>query len=240
MFCLHIRYINTDEANCQFLPNLYILRSMKTLVFDIDDTLTTSGSWVRLNKAAGVTDTEDYQLYIAFTQGQIDYQAWLSQLASLYKERNQLTPDKAAGTLKDFTLRDGVTETFAFLHQHGYRTVLLSGGFRGMVEAVQGIVNADTSIALSDIVFDATGNFDYFISHGEEGAAKVRMLETYCKERQLKPSDCVAVGDSSNDVALFDLTGNGVTFSWCKPEVKARAKYVIADIRDFPALLDIL
>ncbi len=213
---------------------------MKTLVVDIDDTLTTSNSWERLNAAAGLTPEEDYGLYMAFVSGEIDYASWTDTLASLYKERGLLTEAVATKALNDFTLRDGVVETFELLRQRGYTIVLISGGFRVMVEAVQSILKADTSIALSDLAFDSEGTFDHFISNGEEGAAKLRTIEGYCQIHHISPHDCVAVGDSINDTLLFDLTGNGVTFSWCKPNIQARAKYVIDDIRDFPPLLDIL
>ncbi len=212
----------------------------KTIIFDVDDTLTTNGSWERLNAAAGLTPEEDYGLYMAFVGGEIDYDTWTDKLASLYKERSLLTEAVATKALNNFALRDGVVETFELLRQRGYTVVLISGGFRVMVETVQSILKADTSIALSDLAFDSEGNFDHFISNGEEGAAKLRTIEGYCQIHHISPHDCVAVGDSINDTPLFEMTGNGVTFSWCKPNIKAHARHVIDDIRDFPALLDIL
>ncbi|MFM2339999.1 MAG: phosphoserine phosphatase SerB [Candidatus Parcubacteria bacterium] len=213
---------------------------MKTIIFDVDDTLTTSGSWERLNAAAGITADEDFALYSGFMQGDYDYHTWTKQLEDLYRERHLLTRDIATKTLLDFELRTGVLETTQTLKAHGHVILLISGGFREMVEAVGSMTQADAVFATSDIAFDDAGYFHHFISSGEEGEAKANILRDYCKKRNIDLTDCVAIGDSTNDITLFQLTGNGVTFSWCKPEVQAAARHIIDDIRDFPALLDIL
>ncbi len=212
---------------------------MKTLVFDVDDTLTTSNSWERLNASAGVTADEDFALYSGFMRGDYDYIDWNNRLESLYRERQILTREIATKTLLDFELRAGVLETMQTLKKKGYTIVLISGGFREMVEAVGSMTQADAVFATSDLVFDEADYFHHFISGGEEGEAKAKILRTYCQKHNIKVTDCITVGDSSNDITLFQLTGNGVTFSWCKSEVQDAARYIIEDICDFPALLDI-
>ncbi len=213
---------------------------MKTLVFDIDGTLTTNISWERLNAAAGVTPDEDYALYSGFMRGDFDYEAWTQQLESLYKTRGVLTREAAKSALLNFTLKDGVIDTITSCKNQGHTVMLLSGGFVTMAEAVGEQVLADVVYATSDITFDDTGNFEHFLSSGEEGEAKAKILKTYCEKENIKLTGCITIGDSMNDVPLFKLTGNGVTFSWCKPEVQSAARHIINDIRDFPALLDIL
>ncbi len=213
---------------------------MKTIVIDIDDTLTTSNSWERLNAAAGVTPKEDYELYTSYIRGDFDYVTWTQQLESLYKARGVLTREIAKSALLNFSLKDGVIEAITTCRNKGYSIMLLSGGFVTMAEAVGEMLNVDVVFATSDIAFDSANNFDHFMSNGEEGEAKANILRAYCEKENIVSTDCIAVGDSMNDVPLFNQTGNGVTFSWCKPEVQSAARHVIEDIRDFPALLDIL
>jgi phosphoserine phosphatase len=213
---------------------------MKTLVFDIDDTLTTNGSWERLNAAAGVTTEEDYALYNAFKNKEIDYDTWTNRLGTLYREQGLLTRTIAEAALLNFTLRDGVTETIQLLKEHGHTIILLSGGFRLMAEAVAAQVGANQVTALSDLIFDDNNHFVDFVSQGEEGEAKLEALNGYCKRLSVDITSCIAVGDSINDIPLFKATGNGVTFTWCSETVKSTARYCIEDIRDFPPLLDIL
>lgn len=213
---------------------------MKTLVFDIDGTLTTNISWERLNAAAGVTPEEDYALYSGFMRSDFNYESWTRQLSALYKSRGVLTRQSAKTALNNFELKAGVIETITACRDRGYTIMLLSGGFVTMAEAVGEQVLADVVYATSDISFDDAGNFDHFISGGEEGEAKANILRTYCIKENIALTDCIALGDSENDVPLFKLTGNGVTFTWCKPDVQSAARNIIEDIRDFPALLDIL
>jgi HAD superfamily phosphoserine phosphatase-like hydrolase len=215
----------------------YILTIMKTIVFDVDHTLTTTGSWERLNTAAGVTTEEDYDLYRRYMCGDFDYSSWTTQLSALYHERKQLTKDLATKALLHFELRAGVIETIQALQDIGHPIVLISGGFREMVEAIGTVTGVSTTYATSDLVFDNGGYFDKFISRGEEGEAKAQLLRQHCINTHIAVTDCVAVGDSTNDITLFTITGNGVTFSWCKPAVQAAAHHIINDIRDLPILL---
>jgi len=39
---------------------------------------------------------------------------------------------------------------------------------------------------------------------------KVEFLKEYCTKNFLKINECVPVGDSNNDVGLFEITGNGI------------------------------
>ncbi len=219
---------------------IYILICMKTLVFDVDDTLTTSGSWERLNAAAGVTAEEDFALYSGFMSGDYNYEEWNKRIESLYHERRILTREIATKALLDFELRAGVLETIRILKETGWVILLISGGFREMAEAVSSMIQADGVFATSDLAFDETEHFDHFIGDEEQGNAKLNILQSYCQKENLKLTDCIAIGDSTNDIPLFKLTGNGVTFTWCKPDVQSAARHIIEDIRDFPALLDIL
>ena len=213
---------------------------MKTLVFDIDGTLTTNISWERLNAAAGVSPEEDYALYSGFMRGDFDYVTWTQQLESLYKARGVLTREIAKSALLNFSLKDGVIEAITTCRNKGYSIMLLSGGFVTMAQAVGEMVGADSVFATSDIAFDNDGYFDHFLSGGEEGEAKAAILIEYCEKENIELTDCIPIGDSTNDIPLFNQTGNGVTYTWCKPEVQSAARHIIEDIRDFPALLDIL
>lgn len=210
---------------------------MKILVFDIDDTLTTSNSWERLNAAAGLTAEEDYALYSGFMRGDFDYDTWTKRLETLYRERGVLTREIANAALLKFELREGVVDTIKHYKDRGHTIMLLSGGFKIMAEAVGQLINADTVIALSDLAFDVNGQFDHFVSEGEEGQAKLKRLEAYCASHNILVTDCICVGDSMNDVPLFVASGQGVTFTWCKDVVKEKARYIIADIRDLPTII---
>lgn len=211
---------------------------MKLFFFDIDDTLTTDGSWLRLNLAAGLSKEEDYSLYMNFYKKQISYQEWTNELASLYQHKSILTSDVANEALTSFTLKSGAAEAIISVQAAGFRPILLTGGFRVTAEAVALKLGINDYYAVSDLEFDTDKKFLNFRSDGEEGVAKLLAAKRYCDKYCVDISTCYAVGDSMNDLPLFNETRNGITFSWCKAEVQAGAQHIINDLNELPSLLN--
>jgi phosphoserine phosphatase len=209
---------------------------MKTIIFDIDDTLTSTNSWAMLNEAAGLTPQEDYQLYIDFMAGVCDYAEWSQKIAARYHTYNQLTPSIATKTLQSYILRADAKSTIEILQSRGYTCVLITGGFRETAADVAAAVGVSDYFYVTDLVFNNDVFVD-FVSKGAEGEAKLRLLEQYCQKVSINLKDCLVVGDGANDVPMFNATGNGITFSWSKESVKTEARYVINELGDLPALL---
>lgn len=69
-----------------------------------------------------------------------------------------------------------------------------------------------------------------------DAAAKLQQLRELAAEQQVSLSDCLVVGDGSNDVPLFAATGNGVTFA--DSPAARHARWVIADLRDVLTIVE--
>ncbi len=210
---------------------------MTTVVFDIDDTLTTTSGWGQLNAAAGMTAEKDYELYQGYQRGDYNYDQWTKLIAQEYHIQKQLTRNLAEATLTSFNLRDGARESCDELRALGYDIMLITGGFKTTARAVALVLGIDTYLYVSDIVYAADNTFSHFVSKGEEGEAKLDLLRNYCQKESLDLHACIAVGDGANDIPLFTATGNGVTFTWAKASVKEKAKYIIDNLRDLPTFL---
>lgn len=211
---------------------------MKTIVFDIDDTLITDNSWVRLHIAAGMTKQQDYELYNSYQNKIIDYSTWTATIEEIYREKNILTKEGANKVLTEYKVRDGVEEVIKIIRLRNYKPILMTGGFLCTAQHLAKSLAIDTWFACTDINWSNKNTFINFISDGDEGEFKLKTLNRYCEQTGDNIRDCIVVGDSNNDIPIFEATGNGVCFTWCKPDVKAAAKYVITDIRDLPTLLD--
>ena len=70
----------------------------------------------------------------------------------------------------------------------------------------------------------------------DDAVAKVEQLHQLAAEQQVSLSDCLVVGDGANDVPLFTVTGNGVTFAG-SPAAR-HARWVIADLRDVLTIVE--
>lgn len=62
-----------------------------------------------------------------------------------------------------------------------------------------------------------------------------------CTKLTISPkTECIAVGDSSNDIPLFVETGCGITFTWAKEPVQAASVDQIETLCDLPKALQAL
>lgn len=209
----------------------------QVIFFDIDNTLTEDNSWERLNQVAGMTPEEDYELYKKFHNSEITYAEWTNQLQRYYRQRKLLTQRVAVNALVDYKVREEALSTMTSLRAQGYTTVLLTGGFRTTAEHLAEELGADDYLYVTDITYHTNGDFDKLISKGEEGEAKLSLAGKYCRALGYDLSKAIAVGDSSNDIPLFQSVARSFTFSWSKAEVKNAASDIIENLAGIPDML---
>lgn len=154
-----------------------------------------------------------------------------------YKERNILNEEIATNALVTYSLREDALSTATELQRQGYTIVLLTGGFRDTAEHIAEKLNIKDYLYVTDITFNKDGGFDTLESRGEEGQTKLQLAREYCDAHAYKLEDAIAVGDSSNDIPLFNAVGRSLAFSWCKDEVKYVASDVIENLADIPNIL---
>lgn len=199
----------------------------KLIVFDVDGTLIRGNSWLSLNLAAGITKDEDYALYKAYGEGTLTYDDWTKELVRLYKERGVLNKSVAESALTTYELVPGATELINKLHELDFQTAIITGSFDITAEAIKNELGLTYVRAVSSLSFDSEGEFKTIVSKGEEGYAKVALLESLCNELGITPKDCVCIGDGGNVVELFKITGHGITFTTSSDTIKQHAEYIV-------------
>ncbi len=214
------------------------MSTSKVVIFDIDNTLTIDNSWERINKAAGMTDAEDFALYESFHKGRLSYQDWTEEISRIYRERAMITPEIAHQALCNYTLRTGTKLVITELQKRGYRIVLVTGGFTITAAHIAQTLGITNFFAVNDLLFTSDGTFSHIESKGEEGASKLTLAINDAQtlgQHDLK--NYWSVGDSTNDIPLFDAAGHSITFSWCTTKVQDHAEYIVDNLSDILELL---
>lgn len=85
-----------------------------------------------------------------------------------------------------------------------------------ILKQIQSIIPADM-----EAVNSGFGCIDINIRGCDKGFA----LAHICKHLQIDPANCMAFGDSGNDIAMLQLAGHSYAMANARPEVKAVAKY---------------
>ena len=82
--------------------------------------------------------------------------------------------------------------------------------------------------------------YDGMIDVTPKGINKGSAVKDFCKIWQIDPSECVAVGDEGNDVAMFKTAGLGVAMKNAKEDVKPFADYVTKKGNDEDGVAEVI
>jgi phosphoserine phosphatase len=191
-------------------------RNIKAVVFDVDGTLLQSISWNILNRRLGVTLHEDRQLQVGFMSKKFDYQGWCDRLVAIYKKRNrQVTRRNMETILEKCVLAKGAQDVCLELHKRGYQIGIVSGGLDPVVRAVARKIEVPAEYVISNSFaeYDQRGYLERIVAREGLNETKINGLRKLCELWELDERECLYVGDSFADKVLFDITGNGVTFT---------------------------
>jgi phosphoserine phosphatase len=193
-------------------------RRKRLLIADMDSTVVTTETLDELAAYAGLQDR-----VAAITRrsmnGEIDFAAALRERVGLLRG---LPLDALARTWEATVLMSGAAELVATMRAHGAVTALVSGGFTYFTGRVASRLGFDVHRAntLLDDGAALTGQVGEPIL---DRAAKLDTLRELAGARGLAMTECLAVGDGANDLAMIRAAGLGVAFH-AKPIVSAEAR----------------
>ena len=158
-----------------------------------------------------MTDAEDQMLFGWYVRGIINYEQWTTLIVNILREQHRCTETAVrAFCAASIAPRSEAAALVAACKAHGYTTIILSGSTRQIAEHVQEQLGIDRVATTSELVFDADGFLETIAEHGHEGDTKLALFEALCAEHGVDPEQTICVGDSGNDVPVFERTKKGV------------------------------
>lgn len=107
----------------------------------------------------------------------------------------------------------GVKETFAELRKRGYRTALITGGFKAQADRAQRDLRIEHSFAACEYFWNAGGTIEHFNLLPCDYEGKHDFMKLIMKEHGLTPEECAFVGDGRNDIPLAKEVGVSIAFN---------------------------
>lgn len=209
-------------------------KNTKLVVFDLNETLVSENTWYELNMAMGMKPEEDEQFMKWYEEGIISYEEGQRFLQKIYLSRGRGTQESMLAAMK-YSYRDGAQEIVKYLQDKGYTVALLSGAIDLLVEKVARELNITLYGAHNQLEFDEDGKFKSVKCEGDDSDFKVMMTKKFCADLGIDISETVCVGDSYNDVKLFELSRHGVTFKGTK--IEAAAWKVVGELSELKEIL---
>lgn len=195
--------------------------SKPVIFFDMDSTVIDAEGIIELARANGVGD------YVAEVtartmNGELDFEHALNERVKLLRG---LSTKKAAEVAQNVPLMPGAEKLMKELKSLGFRTILISGGFTIIADRIGGLLGMDYVYANELGVDDGklTGEVTGPLT---KQSSKKEVLENICKQLNINPRHCIAVGDGSNDLCWVGVVGTFIAFN-AKPVVQKCADVVV-------------
>jgi len=181
----------------------------KVAVFDMDGVLVQGvSSWATVHQSLG---TDNEKGYLAYKSGRIDDHEFMASDIALWTERGIETVDEIEHIVENIPLMKGAETVVSFLKEHGYITVIISGGLDLLADRLAGELLMDHSVANG---LETTGNGRLT----GRGILRVPLLN---KGAPLKVvlgrigeiDRVIAIGDSPVDIPMFDMSDLSIAFN---------------------------
>jgi phosphoserine phosphatase len=198
------------------------------VVFDMDGVLVDiRSSWQFIHERFGAENSDSMRRYL---EGEISYLELMKRDIALW---GRVHIDRIRQILSTVPLMPGATEMMSCLKQSKLRTAIISAGVSILAERLQTILGLDHVFA-NKILTDQNG---FVTGEGQEIVSlldKASTLNRLASEENIDLNQCVVVGDSVYDIALFGKAGVGIAFNPDSEKVSESADIVITkkDLRE--------
>jgi len=192
-------------------------RSKRLVVMDMDSTLIQIEVIDELARMHGVVDKVSEITHRAMA-GELDYEASLRERVSMLEG---LEYAKVLELAKKLPVQQGARDLLRVLHTLGYKTAVISGGFRFAANALKDELGLDYAYANQLDVQDGklTGKvLDPIVTPQR----KADLLDAIAQRENIALEQTIAIGDGANDLGMLERAGLGIAFH-AKAKLKAAA-----------------
>ena len=227
---------------------------IKLVFFDMEGTLfkkvikftkgnTAPGAWTLISQHLGpeAVAEEDKTKEKWTAGGYKGYVEWMEDTIKIHQKYglNKKFFEKVMGTTQYYK---GVKEVFEELKRKGYRTAVITGGFKAQADRAQTDLKIDHSFAACEYFWDKNGNVIHWNLLPCDYDGKIDFMKLIMKEHGLTPEQCAFVGDGKNDIPFAKAVGVSIAFNGA-PELQKVCTYSVNQPEgkeDFRAVLQYL
>jgi phosphoserine phosphatase len=193
------------------------------IAFDLDGTLVHIWSaWSWIHRLLGTIEAAKPNAD-RYHAGDIDYVRWAELDVALWHGIPILKIEQAIE--EGLVFIPNSSELIKRLHNLGFKTAIISSGLGVFADRAKEQLGIDYSRA-NQLIIDAEGRISGIEVHVAFDN-KHMVLKDIARAEGISLSDCVAIGDSRNDIPMFEIAGYSIAFNPTHAEVSAAATTTI-------------
>jgi len=143
------------------------------------------------------------------------YVEWMEDTIRIHKKYG-LKKDFFEKVMNLATYHEGVRETFKILNKKGYKTALISGGFKAQADKLQKDLKISHSFTACEYFWGNKKELVHWNLLPCDYEGKVDFVKLIIREYGLLPEECAFVGDGKNDVFIAKEVGLSIAFNGAK------------------------
>lgn len=184
----------------------------------------------------GVTPAEDAELMEQARRGEITDAEGQAELLKIYQQRGDVSRSNIEKILWQYTYMPYARDVVSELKNRGYNLAIVSGAMDILVQHVAAELEIACWRSSNRFIFDENDQLIQIQSPEKDTSDKLCQLQQLVGELNIALADCMVVGDGANDAALFQATGNGVTFT--DSPIVDDARWVVDDLSGVLSIIE--
>lgn len=197
-------------------------RRKKVLIADMDSTIVTGETLDDLAEHAGIKD-RIAEITARAMNGELDFHAAIEERVGLLRDLPKSALDK---TINSMRYNEGAATLVKTMKEYGTHCVLVSGGFTVFTRVVARQLEFMNHHG-NELIMNPDGSLSGKVKPPIlDKNAKVEFLKRYAGIYDLKPDQCMAIGDGANDLPMLKMAGLGIGYK-AKPNVAEELENLI-------------
>lgn len=210
---------NRHGVDVAFMRDTVFRHNKRLIVFDMDSTLIQAEVIDEMAEVHGVGDKVRHITERAMN-GELNFDQALKERVAMLKGMKR---EKLREIYERIPLTPGVEQFIRTVKGLGYRTAIVSGGFKYFAENFRVRLGMDYAFA-NELEFEGdvlTGKVTGQIVNAQQ---KAFILELLAQQESIHMEQVVAIGDGANDLPMLAKAGLGIAFH-AKEKVRKEARH---------------
>lgn len=181
------------------------LENIKAVIFDVDGTLSPQISWTALTKDLGASVEEHLKIFKEFQEQKTTYEVSKEKLLILWQETGNAKRQFLEQLFINWPLRKDAEKIISFLKNKEYLLCIITGSFDLYAQIIAKRLGIKYYFSNTKLDWDSKENLTNFHYFKNQASKKLEQFTEFCKMQNIKPENCVAVGDDENNIKLFKI-----------------------------------